>query len=191
MTNNSARQRERLPREFYEADPLEVAPGLLGSLLIHRHPALGELIGRIVETEAYRGEEDLACHASAGVTTRTQVMFGPPGHAYVYLIYGMYNMLNAVTWPEGRPAAVLIRAIEPVLSVKRTTDGPGKLTMAMDIDRTLNGQDLCGQRLFICRGGEIALSDIETGPRIGVDYAGEWAKKPWRFWIRDSRYVSR
>lgn len=182
---------EVLPREFYEADPLKVAPGLLGSLLVHRHPTRGEIIGRIVETEAYRGEEDLACHASAGVTTRTRVMFGPPGHAYVYLIYGMYNMLNAVTWPEGKAAAVLIRAIEPLAGIDRTTDGPGKLTLAMGIDRTLNAQDLCGQRLFICRELEIAPNAVETGPRIGVDYAGVWADKPWRFWIRDSRYVSR
>lgn len=182
---------KRLTRDFYRADPLEVAPGLLGSLLVHRHPERGEIIGRIVETEAYRGQQDLACHASAGMTARTKVMFGPPGYAYVYLIYGMYNMLNAVTWPQGKPAAVLIRAIEPLVSIERTTDGPGKLTMAMRIDRDLNGEDLCGKRLFIRRGEVIASDDIKTGPRIGVDYAGVWTKKPWRFWLRNNPYVSR
>lgn len=181
-----------LPRDFYAADPLEVAPALLGALLVHRHPLHGERVGRIVETEAYRDEEDLACHASRGRTRRTETMYGPAGHAYVYLIYGMYDMFNAVTWPEGRPSAVLVRAVEPISGIERTTDGPGKLTRALGIDRTLNGCDLTGDRLFIVPGeARVARADIETSPRIGVDYAGEWAARPWRFSVAGSAHVSR
>lgn len=177
------------PESFYASDPLDVAPGLLGSLLIHRRPGHTDLVGRIVETEAYRGEEDLACHAKAGLTKRTEVLYGPPGRAYVYLIYGMYHMLNVVAWPKGRPAAVLIRALEPVSGIARTTDGPGKLARAMGLDMSLNRTDLREEPLFIVPAPQVG--DIATGPRVGVDYAGEWASRPWRFAVRGNPHVSK
>ncbi len=177
------------PPGFYEDDPVHVARRLLGSLLLRRHPDRGDLLTRIVETEAYRGEEDQACHARAGLTKRTQTMYGPPGRAYVYLIYGMYNMLNLVTWPEGRPSAVLIRAVEPVSGLEGGTDGPGKLCRALEIDRSLDGAPLDGPDLLVLPGDPPPR--IEAGPRIGVDYAGEWAERPWRFFEPGSRWLSR
>ena len=180
-----------LTRAFYEQDPLDVARGLLGAIIVHRHPERGELRARIVETEAYRGEEDLACHARSGRTARNAPLYGPPGRAYVYLIYGMYDMLNAVAWPEGQPAAVLIRGAEPMAGIDRRTDGPGKLTRAMGIDRTLNEADLTEGRLLFVEGEPVAERDVERTARIGVDYAGEWARRPWRFAVRGSRGVSR
>ncbi|HIA04362.1 MAG TPA: DNA-3-methyladenine glycosylase [Myxococcales bacterium] len=177
--------------DFYLNDPLFVARNLLGSLVVHAHPERGTIIGRIVETEAYRGTEDLACHASKGRTARTEVMFGPPGRAYVYLIYGMYEMLNFVTWPKDTPAAVLIRGIEPVKGIERTSDGPGKLTKALGITRELNGISLEGPRLFAAPDLEVMDSQVKAGPRIGVDYAGEWAQRPWRFLIKNNNHVSR
>ena len=144
----------------------------------------------IVETEAYRGTDDKACHASKGLTPRTAPMFGPPGFAYVYLIYGMYDMLNVTTWPEGEAAAVLIRAIEPLSGIDRSTDGPGKLTRAMGITREHNTLPFSGPTLFLHPGEPIADTDINASARIGVDYAGEWAKKPWRFSIRNHPCVS-
>ncbi len=179
------------PRSFYAADPLEVARNLLGSLLVHRHPERGLLAGRIVETEAYRDEEDLACHASKGRTRRTDVMYGPPGYAYVYLIYGMYDMFNVVTWPQGRPSAVLVRGIEPVAGITRTTNGPGRLTRALAIDRTLNKVDLTAERLFVAPDVTFDDSRVEASERIGIDYAGEWARKPWRFSVVGNPHVSR
>jgi len=184
-------QRSPFSHRFYADDPLVVAPGLLGALLIHHHPERGLLAGRIVETEAYRGMEDKACHASKGITKRTAPMFGPPGHAYVYLIYGMYEMLNAVTWPEGQPSAVLIRGVEPIAGIERTTNGPGKLTRALGIDRSLNESDLVSGRLIIVPDQIISKDCVETTPRIGVDYAGEWAEKPWRFCVRANPHVSK
>jgi DNA-3-methyladenine glycosylase len=183
--------RPPLPRSFYAADPLHVARALLGALVVHHHPERGVLAGRVVETEAYRGEEDLACHASAGRTRRAETLFGPPGYAYVYLIYGMYHMLNAVTWPEDHPSAVLIRALEPVEGIDRATDGPGKLTRALAIDLSHNRADLVGRELFFTPDRALADADVAVGPRIGVDYAGEWAERPWRFYVRDSPWVSR
>ncbi len=179
------------PRDFYAADPVDVARQLLGSILVHNHPVKGELSGRIVETEAYRGEEDLACHASKGRTARTDVMYGRPGVAYVYLIYGMYDMFNVVTWPEGQPSAVLVRAVEPLSGVSRTTDGPGKLTRALAIDRTLNRVDLTGGRLFVTPGDPVRAADVAVSERIGIDYAKEWARRPWRFSVRGSTHVSK
>jgi DNA-3-methyladenine glycosylase len=176
---------------YYADDPLVVAPGLLGALLIHNHPDRGLLAGRIVETEAYRGMEDQACHASKGQTKRTAPMFGPPGHAYVYLIYGMYEMFNVVTWPEGEPSAVLIRGVEPIAGIEGTTNGPGKLTRALHIDRRLNESDLVAGPLIIVPDQMIAAECIETSPRIGVGYAGEWTEKPWRFSVRDNPHVSK
>ena len=182
---------QALKRAFYNRDPLVVAREMLGALLIHEHPERGSMVGRVVETEAYRDVDDKACHAHKGKTARTEPMFGPPGHAYVYLIYGMYNMFNVVTWPRERPAAVLVRGVEPVMGIDGTTDGPGKLTRSMDIDRTLNTADLTGHRIFLAADAEYPDSKVCCGPRIGVDYAGEWAQKPWRFYVRSNRWVSK
>lgn len=188
-------RREALPHEFYDRPTVEVARDLLGRRLVCRVDG-EERAGRIVETEAYVGADDLACHASKGRTRRTEIMFGPPGFAYVYLIYGMYHCLNAVAERVNFPAAVLIRALEPESSVEGRTDGPGRLCRALSIDRSLNGADLAGDRLRIEAGdrpaGEPPPYDaIATGPRVGVGYAGEWTEKPWRFWLKGNRFVSR
>ena len=191
----------KLPRSFYEQSTIDVAKQLLGKFLVHRHPK-GKTVGRIVETEAYIGPQDLACHASKGRTARTEVMFGPAGHAYVYFIYGFYNMLNLVTEAKDYPSAVLIRAVEPVGGVelmksrrklnaaRSLASGPGKLCQAFAIDRSLNGADLCGSVLFVEDRGEPRPKFIAT-PRIGVDYAGRWKSKPFRFLIRSSEFVSK
>lgn len=178
------------PRAFFEQDPLIVARELLGMRLVHRTGA-GERVGRIVEVEAYRGEEDQACHAAPGPTGRNAPMYGPAGHAYVYLIYGMYDMFNVVTWPEGMPSAVLVRAVEPLSGIDRPTNGPGKLTRAMGITRELNRVDLLGERLFVTAGEPVPEGLVERSPRIGVDYAGEWAARPWRFSVQGCPHVSR
>jgi DNA-3-methyladenine glycosylase len=180
----------KLPRDFYARGTLAVARELLGKWLVLQNGPTRR-IGRIVETEAYMGPRDLAAHSSRGRTPRTEVMFGPPGHAYVYFIYGFWNCLNVVTAPEGIPHAVLLRALEPVAGVTDSTWGPGLLCRAMGIDRTLNGADLCGEELWIENPGA-ATRAVRVGrsPRIGVDYAGSWAGKLWRFFDRDSPYVS-
>ncbi len=149
-------------------------------------------VGRIVETEAYLGPDDLAAHSAGGRrTARTEVMFGPPGHAYVYFIYGFWHCLNVVTSPVGVPHAVLLRAVEPLSNITAGTWGPGLLCRAMAIDRALNAADLRGDVLWIERpAGRRRAVRVGTGPRIGVEYAGEWARRPWRFFDRDSPYVS-
>jgi DNA-3-methyladenine glycosylase len=187
----SPRHGARLPRSFYARPSLAVAPELLGLHLV-RNDGGALRIGRIVETEAYMGPEDLAAHSAGGRRTqRTEVMFGPPGHAYVYLIYGFWNCLNVVTSPAGTPHAVLLRALEPVTHIQHGTWGPGLLCRALDIDRTLNGADLRGDVLWIERpAGARRPVRIGAAPRIGVEYAGEWARRPWRFFDRDSAYVS-
>jgi DNA-3-methyladenine glycosylase len=192
----------RLSRSFYSRSALEVAPDLIGKVLVRR---LGKkkLSGKIVETEAYAGPHDLACHASKGHTPRTSIMFGAPGHAYVYMIYGFYFCLNVVTEPVGYPAAVLIRAVEPIESLdlmrefrnnpERETNiasGPGKLCMAMSIDKQLNGADLLGSELWI-EDRKLGSGPIRTSPRVGVDYAGEYKDKPWRFYLDGNAHVSR
>ena len=168
-----------LSRDYFNRPTLIVARSLLGKYLV-RFIDGREIAGKIIEVEAYVGHRDKACHASKGKTQRTEVMFGPGGLAYVYLIYGMYHCLNVVTEREAFPAAVLIRAIEfdGVL-----IDGPGRLCRALQIDRTLNRIDLTTQASlwFEDRGGRIFRRQIAALPRIGVDYAGEWAKKLWRF----------
>jgi DNA-3-methyladenine glycosylase len=181
----------RLSRGFYARDTLTVAQDLLGLHLVHDDAGI-QRIGRIVETEAYQGPDDLAAHSARGRrTARTEVMFGPPGHAYVYLIYGFWNCLNVVTQPEGIPQAVLIRALEPVSNLSGGTWGPGLLCREMHIDRGHNGLDLRGDRLWIQRPpGRKRPLHIEASTRIGVEYAGEWAKRPWRFFDRDSPFVS-
>lgn len=148
------------------------------------------LCGRLVEMEAYCGPADLAAHSSRGRTPRTEVMFGPPGHAYVYLIYGMYNCLNFVTRPEGEPQAVLVRALEPAAGLGRCS-GPGLVCRALEIDRGLNGSPLRPPRLYVLDDGFApADADVFTTPRIGVDYSGEWSALPWRFCL-DSAHLSR
>lgn len=191
----------KMPRSFYAQSTLEVARQLLGKYLVRQH-GQGRTVGRIVETEAYVGPQDKACHAARGRTARTEVMFGEPGHAYVYFIYGFYNMLNIVTEREGYPAAVLIRAVEPVRGIslmklrrgtdepRKLTNGPGKLCQAFCIDRSLNGGDLCGNILYVRDTGEPPPNIIAT-PRIGVDYAGEWKDRPFRFLIGGNGFVSK
>jgi DNA-3-methyladenine glycosylase len=179
----------KLARSFYARETLLVARDLLGMHLVHAGPA-GRQVGRIVEAEAYRGPHDLAAHSSRGRTERTDVMFGPPGHAYVYLIYGFWNCLNVVTAADGVPHAVLIRALEPVAGIDNTTHGPGLLCRAMHIDRSLNRVSLTGDNLWIERPERHRPPRVARSARIGVDYAGDWASKPWRFFDRDSPYVS-
>src|SRR5215469_18054403 len=182
----------KITRDFYARDTLTVARELIGMHLVH---AAGTAVraGRIVETEAYQGPEDLAAHSSRGRTPRTEVMFGPPGHAYVYFIYGFWHCLNIVTEPKGVPHAVLLRALEPVTGIEDKTWGPGLLCRAMHIDKRLNGADLCGDVLWLERPrahGQARPPRIARSARIGVAYAGEWARRPWRFYDRDSRFVS-
>jgi len=181
----------KLPRSFYaREDTLLVARELIGMHLVH-DDEVGRSVGRIVETEAYMGPEDLAAHSARGRTPRTEVMFGPPGHAYVYLIYGFWNCMNIVTARKGVPHAVLLRALEPIEGIADKTWGPGLMCRAMRIDRTLNGEDLSANRLWVERPKDpIPGVRISRGPRIGVDYAGAWAKRPWRFFDRASPYVS-
>jgi DNA-3-methyladenine glycosylase len=179
-----------LPRAFYDRDTVAVARDLLGKCLVHRSNGTVR-IGRIVEVEAYLGPHDLAAHSARGLTPRTRVMFGPPGHAYVYLIYGMYYCMNVVTQAEGNASAVLLRALEPVKNVERRTQGPGLLCKALGIDKRLNGHDLTGARFYIADDGTAGPIAIVKRPRIGVDYAGHWAKRLLRFYIRGNPYVSR
>jgi DNA-3-methyladenine glycosylase len=180
----------KLPREFYARNTLVVARQLIGMHLVHLQSGVRR-VGRIVETEAYLGPHDLAAHSSRGLTPRTAVMFGPPGHAYVYLIYGFWNCLNVVTREAGVPHAVLLRALEPVEGLDDKTWGPGLLCRAMGVDRSLNGADLQGDALWIERPGNAARRlRITRATRIGVDYAGSWAERPWRFYDSQSPYVS-
>lgn len=189
---------DKLPRSFYGRPALAVARDLLGKVMVLEEPGPGagtavRRAARIVEVEAYVGEHDLACHAAKGRTERTDVMFGPPGHAYVYLIYGMYRCFNVVTCPEGTAAAVLVRGVEPLEGFPpgARTDGPGRLCGAMGITMAHNKLDLLDERLFLLDAPPVPSGRVARGPRIGVDYAGEWAAKPYRLWIRDHPHVSR
>lgn len=189
-------------RAFYERPVLEVARDLLGAHLVRALPRSRRIVGRIVEVEAYDGPGDKACHAARGRTARTDVMFGEAGHAYIYFVYGMHHCLNVVTGPAGYPAAVLIRAAEPLEGERWMTSGrarpgqiasgPGRLTRAFQIDRALNRADLRNRRaLWIAAGEPVPDRMVVSGPRIGVEYAGRWAEKPWRFGIRDHPALSR
>jgi len=180
----------KLPRSFYDRDTVEVAQDLLGKHLVHRVGGV-ERVGRIVEVEAYLGPHDLAAHSSKGLTDRTRIMFGPPGHAYVYLIYGMHSCMNIVTQAEGHASAVLLRALEPVANVELRTQGPGLLCKAMAIDRTQNGLDLTGPELFVRGDVDASRIAIVKRPRIGVDYAGHWARRLLRFYEKGNPFVSR
>jgi DNA-3-methyladenine glycosylase len=176
----------RLPISFYNRPALAVARDLLGKILVHERDGVRRA-GRIIETEAYVGEHDLACHASKGRTRRTEVLFGPPGRAYVYFVYGMHHCFNIVAEPQGVAAAVLVRGIEATDGIPPgvKTDGPGKLCRALGITLDHNREDLRGGRLFLEDAPSVTSSRVLRGPRIGVDYAGEWARKPYRFWVRD------
>jgi DNA-3-methyladenine glycosylase len=179
----------KLPRAFYDRDTVAVAQDLLGKLLVHS-TAAERRIGRIVEVEAYLGPHDLAAHSSRGFTERTRIMFGPPGHAYVYMIYGLHFCMNVVTEPEGRASAVLLRALEPVAGIAARTQGPALLCKAMGIDRQQNGQDLLSDDLYIADAPGVPPRSIVRRPRVGVDYAGHWARRLLRFYVKGSAHVS-
>ena len=185
-----AYQTRKLPREFYDRDTITVAKSLLGQHLVHRSQGI-ERVGKIVEVEAYLGEHDLAAHSSKGRTKRTEVMFGPPGFAYVYLIYGIYHCFNVVTESSEMGSAVLIRAIEPVANITGRTQGPGLLCQAMLLDRQHNAHDLLSDDLFIAKGDTTIVTSIIEAPRIGVHYAKQWALKPLRFYIEGNAFVSK
>jgi DNA-3-methyladenine glycosylase len=180
----------KLPRAFYDRPAGVVAPDLLGKWLVHISGGV-ERIGRIVEVEAYLGTHDLAAHSSRGLTERTRVMFGPPGHAYVYFIYGIYHCMNVVTEAEGKASAVLLRAIEPVRNIKARTQGPGLLCRALEIDKRLNEHDLLSDDFFITAPEAVSPFRVVKRPRIGVDYAGHWARRHLRFYIKGNPFVSR
>jgi len=184
------RRLKALPRSFYDRETTLVAQELLGKHLVHVVDGV-ERVGRIVETEAYLGPHDLAAHSSRGLTDRTRVMFGPPGHAYVYMIYGMHYCVNVVTQEEGRASAVLLRALEPVRDVEGRTQGPALLCKAMAIDRRLNGHDLVSDELFIADPGDAPAIRIVKRPRIGVDYARHWARRLLRYYIKGNAFVSK
>lgn len=181
---------KKLPRSFYNRDTTQVAQDLLGKLLVRRSDGITR-VGRIVEVEAYLGPHDLAAHTSKGITARTRVMFGPPGHVYVYLIYGMHHCMNVVTEPDGTGAAVLLRAIEPVRNIEGKTSGPGLLCKAMGVTLQDYGHDLCSKDFYIAEAPEAAPVPIVSRPRVGVDYAGEWAARPLRFYVQGNRHVSK
>lgn len=195
----------KLPRSFYtRANVLTVARDLLGKLLVVPAANGMRVSGYIVETEAYRGPEDRASHAFGGRrTNRTETMYGLGGTSYVYFVYGMYHQFNVVTNYHDIPHAVLIRAIEPVEGIevmrkrrgdhtdRNLTSGPGKLCIALGIDRKLDRTDLLGDEVWLEEGVKVPRSKIVSGPRVGIDYAQEWIHKPWRFWVRDNPFVSR
>jgi DNA-3-methyladenine glycosylase len=196
---------KKLPREFYtRADVLTVARRLLGQRLVVPLQDGTRVSGTIVETEAYRGPQDRASHAYGGRrTNRTETMYQIGGTAYVYFVYGMYYQFNVVTNASEIPHAVLVRGLEPVEGIelmrkrrpgqsdRNLTNGPGKLCIALGIDRRLDRVDLLGEQVWIEEAGRIPPSAIACGPRIGVDYAEDWVDKPWRFWIRNNPFISR
>jgi DNA-3-methyladenine glycosylase len=181
---------QKLARDFYNRKTISVAKDLLGKLLVHRVDGVVQ-IGKIVEVEAYLGPHDLAAHSSKGRTPRTEIMFGPPGYAYVYMIYGMYFCMNVVTEKEGHASAVLLRAVEPIQNITQKSKGPGLLCNAMAIDKRLNGHDLLSDDFFIAKPKQREKFSIVKRPRIGVDYSGDWAKELLRFYIEDNPFVSR
>ncbi len=196
-------KKRKLDRRFYRRGADEVAEDLLGKHLV-RLSSEGKTIGKIVETEAYLGEDDPASHSYQGSKTeRTEVMFGPAGHAYVYIIYGMYYCFNTVTGTEGEPEGVFVRALEPIDGIKlmedrrdvddksEVTNGPGKLCMAMDIDKQLNGEDLCGNKLYIIESERPENFDIERARRVNIDYADEAKEWELRFFIKGNPNVSK
>jgi DNA-3-methyladenine glycosylase len=187
--NSSNKTRSRkLGRKFYQQPGDALARALIGKILVHRTQRR-EYRGRIVETEAYMGPADLASHSSKGRTKRTQVMFGLAGHAYVYFIYGMYEMFNIVAGTTGHAHAVLVRAAEPLDGWEADLSGPGKLARAFELTRSDNGTDLTGSKLFLLDNPD-DRPRIDATARIGIDYAKEWAHAPLRFFDADSPAVS-
>ena len=180
----------RLERAFYDRDTVIVARELLGKYLVHPSDGLVR-VGRIVEDEAYLGPHDLAAHSAKGLTKRTKVMFGPPGYAYVYMIYGMYHCMNVVTEHEGHASAVLLRAVEPVKNADGRTQGPGLLCKAMRIDRRLNGHDLISDDFYIAAPEKDEPFAIIKRPRVGVDYAKHWRRRLLRFYIKGNPFISK
>lgn len=202
---------KKLNSKFYQQNTFQLAKALLGKYLV-RKIGSKTLIAKIVETEAYYGHKDKASHASRGKTERTKVMFGQPGTAYIYQIYGMYFCLNIVTEPKDFPAAILIRALEPIEGIKymqknrklkasafilrpsALTNGPSKLCQALKIDKKLNGEDLISSnQLYLAQNPKeiIIPSQIQSAKRIGIDYAGSYKHKPWRFYLKDNTFVSK
>jgi DNA-3-methyladenine glycosylase len=205
---------KKLSREFYlRDDTLQIARDLLGKLLVVPTETGETISGMIVETEAYLGEIDKAAHSYGNRrTNRTEIMFGEGGHAYIFFIYGMYFQLNFVVGANDVPHCVLIRAVAPVDGVeimrarraikkggalnakmpdKNLTSGPGKLCIAFGIDKTFNGADLLGDKIWVEDFKTFSTENTTTGRRIGIDYAEEFAEKPWRFWVKNNEFVSR
>jgi DNA-3-methyladenine glycosylase len=194
----------KIEREFYlRENTIKIARELLGKLLVVPNEHGERVSGMIVEAEAYMGVQDRASHSFGGRrTSRNEIMYGGGGYVYVYFIYGMYFQLNFVTGPPEIPHAILIRAIEPVEGIeimrerrgemkdRNLTSGPGKLCIAMGIDRSLNGEDLLGNKIWLEEYKKIPPKQIAVGKRIGIDYAGEDAGKLWRFWEREGKFVS-
>lgn len=196
---------KKLPQTFYlREDTTKVARELLGKLLIVPSESGERVSGMIVETEAYLGTIDKAAHTFGGRRTpRNEITYAAGGHVYVFFVYGMYFQLNFVTGDIDRPHVVLIRAVEPVEGIevmrerrgpmpdKNLTSGPGKLCIALGIDRSLNGELLTGNRIWVEEHKKIPKSQISAGPRVGIDYAEEFIEKPWRFWMNQNQYVSK
>lgn len=205
---------KKLSREFYlRPDTLEIARDLLGKLLVVPDKNGERISGMIVETEAYLGEIDKGAHSYKGRrAARNEITYAIGGHAYVFFIYGMYFQFNVVVGAKDSPRVVLIRAVEPVENIeitrerrlvkngrllntkmpdKNLTSGPGKLCIALGIDRNLNGEDLLGNKIWLEDYRSFSKDEIAFGKRIGIDYAEEFAEMPWRFWVKDSVFVSR
>ena len=196
---------KKLPLEFYTGeDTLEIAKDLLGKTLVVPTSNGARVAGKIVETEAYMGELDKGAHSFGNRRTkRTEVMFHQGGKAYVTLIYGMYYQFNIVVGAENVPHAILIRAVEPLENIEimrerrgkmkdtNLTSGPGKLCIAFAIEKDFYGESLTGEKIWLEEGGKISNNKIASGKRIGIDYAEEYAEKPWRFWVKDNAFVSR
>jgi DNA-3-methyladenine glycosylase len=203
--DQAVRMSNKLPREFYtRSNVLTVSRELLGKLLVAPTPDGTRVSGIIVETEAYRGPQDQASHAYGGRRTkRTEAMYGIGGTAYVYFVYGMYHQFNVVTNVEDVPHAILVRALEPLEGLElmrqrrpgqpdlNLTNGPGKLCIALGIDRQLDRADLLADRIWIEQSENLSARKIACGPRVGIDYAEDWIDKPWRFWIKGNPFVSR
>jgi len=192
------------PAFFQSTDTLRAARRILGKLLVVPDEKGNRISGMIVEVEAYLGAEDKAAHSYGGRRTgRNEVTYGPGGHVYVFFIYGMYYQLNFVLGPVDHPHVLLIRAVEPVEGIetmrirrgemkdRNLTSGPGKLCIALGIDRSLNGADLLGEQIWIENYRDFSEAEIAVGPRIGIDYAEEFAEEPWRFWVKGNEFVSK
>ena len=196
---------QKLPREFYlSTNTAKIARDLLGKLLVVPDETGRRVSGMIVEVEAYLGKADRAAHSFGGRrTARNEVMYGGGGHVYVFFVYGMYYQLNVVTGPADHPHAILIRGIEPVEGIEvmrerrgemketNLTSGPGKLSIAFGVTRDLNGADLTDDRIWLEEYRSFSKKQIELGRRIGIDYAGEDAEKPLRFWVKENPFVSK